>query len=786
MGILTANGLHAQNEQRFSLSGQVQSTHGCPLPGAHVKLTGRHADGQWYGMAADSVGRFSLLLPSGTYQLEISFVGYATHAATVEIKEEVRLPLIRLQEESKMMEEVVVTARTVTYHSKGYVADIAANPRFRNKHLDEVLNALPGISVSEQKGLQVYGEGVREVYLNGHKLRMNGTELSNYLKTLDARQVKQVEVVSDSGVEEAAASMGGSIIRITAPNPETGGRLNLSARNLTGRNQHTYGLTAATQVRLSKAWGAYFRGGTFDGWRRDGSRTVTTFHETGEQRVYESTGKRNTRHNYNFNGGFTFDPDARNLFALDASYNTNKASVPHHHTTVQWLEGTCLPVASGGMDKERTYQRANFSLSYTRKLEDNGRLDVKAGYLLNTVDDDEYQRFDYTDSDRLQHNQLTFERNRAFNFRTDYKRPLDFLNSTFTAGISYLRLHNEDDTDYVLLHNDERDNRRSYTDLYSYREEVMAAYADYAFKMKRFSFSLGLRIEHSDISPRSSTNPERNQDNRYTDFFPGANLSYSLNKEKGHNLRLAYNRTISRPRMSELNPLVRRLSEYSYTTGNPLLEASYGHHLTLTSTWFDQYILRIKYSRYRNGTVSVVENREGSIWNSYQNGNKGKWLSVYAEVPVTLGNWGNLRLSAYYRHANNHFQAHRNSSNNWLLQASGNFRLPGNITFSASCAHNFYSRGLYTKQLSRPNVDCSLNKSFPRSGWRAGLTFMDLFNSWNCGSESFNHDFYQRTGSTTHNFIVALTLNYTLRWGQKSNVRQSVSDSPGSQRIETQ
>ena len=97
------------------LSGQVLDAEaGTPLPGANIHVTGRALDGRPIdtGMATDVEGRFTLDLPDGTYQVAVSFVGYATF-----VENELSLSgdsdremTIRLEPSGTLINPITVTA----------------------------------------------------------------------------------------------------------------------------------------------------------------------------------------------------------------------------------------------------------------------------------------------------------------------------------------------------------------------------------------------------------------------------------------------------------------------------------------------------------------------------------------------------------------------------------------------------------------------------------------------------------------------------------------------------
>ena len=189
----------------YSVTGTVQSEADGPLPGTNVVLKASGNGARPIGATTDADGRFSLSVGKGLYALEVSFVGYVTYTASVEVDGDIRLPALTLREDNQLMDEVVVTARTITYNTDGYVSEVYKNPLYKQMDMTSVLKMSPG-TFATSSSVQVYGRGVSKVYLNGRELKLRGEELVNYLETLEAKNVKRMEVISSSGVEEDSSS----------------------------------------------------------------------------------------------------------------------------------------------------------------------------------------------------------------------------------------------------------------------------------------------------------------------------------------------------------------------------------------------------------------------------------------------------------------------------------------------------------------------------------------------------------------------------------------------------
>lgn len=110
----------------YSVTGKVMGNNE-PLIGANVLLKESNNDQNTLGTSTDVNGIYHIQVPKGNYSLEISYIGYTTYVSNVEVKGNVSLPPITLSEDTQLMNEVVVTARTITYNANGYVAEISKN-----------------------------------------------------------------------------------------------------------------------------------------------------------------------------------------------------------------------------------------------------------------------------------------------------------------------------------------------------------------------------------------------------------------------------------------------------------------------------------------------------------------------------------------------------------------------------------------------------------------------------------------------------------------------------------
>ncbi len=108
---------------------------------------------------------------------------------------------------------------------------------------------------------------------------------------------------------------------------------------------------------------------------------------------------------------------------------------------------------------------------------------------------------------------------------------------------------------------------------FTYTEEIFAAYATIGYKQTKYDINLGGRAE------KSLSILENNFNNRPLSFFPHFNFNYKLTSRQ--NIQLAYNRSIIRPNIYQLNPYTSIDDPYTVSKGNPFLDAEFLNSLFL-------------------------------------------------------------------------------------------------------------------------------------------------------------------------------------------------------------
>lgn len=143
---------------------------------------------------SDSLGRYVLALPAGTYTLKASLVGYKTGYFRLTVGGDQADVNLALKEEGNTLSEAVVSAQLIKDKGNHFEVAVADNPLLSHEMMIYALDLIPGMD-----GLSVYGRPISTVYVNGRQLK--GVNPETYLRTLPTEMVEKIEVYPFGAVE---------------------------------------------------------------------------------------------------------------------------------------------------------------------------------------------------------------------------------------------------------------------------------------------------------------------------------------------------------------------------------------------------------------------------------------------------------------------------------------------------------------------------------------------------------------------------------------------------------
>lgn len=610
--------------QTFQISGSVKDTDGVPLPLANVLLLRAQDSAQIKGTSADDIGRFTLKdIEEDLYFLQATYFGYQSVLVPLEVRSDIRIGALIMEEAGENLDEVVVTGQRPTIERQAdRVVFNVENTVISEGSTWDILRNAPGV-VTVQDNLEIRGQPAT-VYLNDRKVQLSQDEILDLLKGLDGSAISSVEVIPIPPASFEAED--GPVLNIrTRQNIVPGYKGSVRAQ-----------YTQAVFPKYSFSTSHYYKGekfGIFANYSISPQKTLleiendvnfindqnTVFSRWSTQtdRVSRTQAQQlnlildydlSERDQLNLTSNFTYSPDKISNYNLQTVMRNGAGAID---STLQTLQETRTDQINTSVD-----------LNYTRKLKKEGATLKANGH------------YTYYEQTSAQDGLTTyFDPSgaflRDFPFTTDAEQFIDIFtgqldwytpipSGTFEAGVKGSFIRSRNTIEYFVGQDNQSSFDINLSDRFNYDEEVYAAYASFNKNWDPWTLKVGLRAEQTEVKAESLTLDEINRQS-YLEFFPSLFLSRDLTENQS--MSFTYARRLTRPNYADLNPFRFFLNENDFVEGNPNLVPAFSHELNLNWTLNDTFFVDLYYRDPGNylSSISFQDNENLTLRETEQN-----------------------------------------------------------------------------------------------------------------------------------------------------------------------
>ena len=652
--------------QEIQLQGVLVDDTGAPVPFAYVSLFSAADSTLAKVEAADEAGIFRFAgVADGSYYLEATFVGMDNvYVNNVQIEGNNRKDLgqITFATSAVQLETATVKAkraivevkpdRTV-FNVEGTINAVGADGM-------ELLRKAPGVLVDNNENITVLGRSGVLVYVDGRRLPLQGADLTNFLKNLNAAQIDKIDIITNPGARYEAEGNAGIIDIRLKKSLEAGangsisldmgkGRRERAGINMTGNARrgivNVYG---GLGLSYNENWNIMDFDNFQNGLLLDESNVFDNLYQGGNLRLGTDF-YLNKEHTI----GFLFNGNL-----ADLNNDNRNESFISSQATPQMIDSVLIANNSSvGVNNNAT-----INLNYAfRRDETSVNVDFDYGGYRNDFSYDQPNRYFLADrTTPLTANLVKYNTPTDIDIYTakvDYET--GFAGGKLGAGGKFSKVLTDnlfeffDIQDSLEVFNDRRSNQ------FTYDEKVYAGYMNYSRPLSQaVNFSGGLRVETTDavgnlIAFRSELQEDPvNLD--YTNFFPSAGLTWQSSPIS--TWAINYGRRINRPDYNVLNPFRIQLSELSFMRGNTNLSPEIVNNLELGWTYKYMYNFKIAYSKTTDQITRLigpdeVDPRAGFL--SWDNLAEQTILSFNFSAPVQFKSWWNAYFNATALHQDN-------------------------------------------------------------------------------------------------------------------------------------
>ena len=662
------------------------------------------------------------------------------------------------QKKEKEIKEVTITKtkKAVEQKADRTIFDFSEQPNLNTGTALEGIKKLPGLIVSDLTGMAYQGK-ILDVYMDGRPLNITSNELSAFLEGMPASAIDRIEVVTSPGAEYPATS-GGAILDIITSKSARSYLTATYSGNYSFSNYDKYRSKTNNSILLNSK-------NRWFGWQLNVGQNYREAMEDSEVDNISKIFNDERNRGYFTKAALTFDfsQNDRLLLNYNLNYSNNDVAVQSN--------GIYSGLSYTREDETKSLGlRHEASATYQKRFSGSDRkLDFKFTYTKRDNDFKQENLF----LNQIPTNQLVLDNSsdaRMAEFRVDFSQPLNlFDKGKISVGGLY-------DRRYFTTES------RGITNL-DYQRQTASSYVELQTTIGKLDFILGTRAEDYDISGTTYNSTTHQYDDLHKfkqyRFFPNASVQYNITK--GVNFAVNYNKKISLPSISVLNPNSNTYGNSNYRmTGNANLQPTIYDNIEAEISAFDYIFLGYNLSLGDNEYAQKMTRSGDEVSINYENISSARihnfnigfpiplmiFTKPIKEIKNTINTINTGEVSYLYFYTNYQLQRLPNINNGfWFFNLNAQIVLPKGIKLNANYNYNLPKGGFYYFQMDKPvnnALDITLSRKFMKDRLNVSLYVYDVFNTTKMALRSIYQASNVLTSDKSDTRTFGISVNYKI------------------------
>ncbi|MFT3702297.1 MAG: TonB-dependent receptor [Agriterribacter sp.] len=776
--LLIVSNICAQN-----ISGTIYSEDGKAVVKATVSLLQAKDSSELTSTITDESGNFQLLnVLNGIYIIRTTAVSYATNfsAAFKLNNSNYLLPTIILKKEAAILSNVTVTAKRPPVEVKAgkTVVNVDASPTNAGLNVLEILEKSPGVSVDNDGNVSLKGKGGVMILIDGKQTYLSGESLAAFLKSIQANQLDQIEIMTNPPAKYDAAGGAGIINIKTKKGMLKGINGNANFNYAQGfYPKYNGGVNFNYRNNKVNVFGGY-NGGVWEGLSL---QTINKYFY--KEEVFSGLSEQQTdRHNkaswHNMKLGADYSFTKKDVIGVVVNSSINPwNSWQKGNIYLKDAERNLNTVLMSDAQNGNKSQNITTNLNYKHSFDSTGKelsADFDYGYYKsdgNNLLTTQVFNADYA----KQGNDITLRGSfpsiiNLYTGKVDYTLPFH-KKWKLETGIktSFVDIDNE-----VLYQRDTstgwfRDETRSNHFLYT--ENVNAAYVILSTTVKKWELSGGLRLENT-IAKGTQVKGDSSFKRNYTNLFPNASVMYNVNEK--NQFGLSYSRRIRRPDYNDLNPFVFFVDSLTYGQGNPYLQPEFSNNIELSHTFNKFLTTTVNYTRTDDIITEILKQNTDlrTVFQTKENFSKMRQWGVTITANKQLLKWWSTNV--YFNLFDNKYNGlYNDGTKDYPIKINvGGFMTNMTNSFSFADTWSAELSGWYTNRLSEGLIigrkmwalNMALAKQVLKKNGTIKIGVRDIFRTQNFSGYSryanVDLDVYNDRRKDNRQFVISFTYKF--------------------------
>ncbi|MDR2206692.1 MAG: TonB-dependent receptor [Flavobacteriaceae bacterium] len=631
----------------------------------------------------------------------------------------------------------------------------------------DALKVTPGLRVQNDQ-ISIVGKSGVSVMVDDRILQLSGDDLTNYLKSLPADNIKSIEVITTPPAKYDAEGNSGivNIVLKKAKRNNWNASINTSLR----QSKYTQESQSANLTYNKNGFSVYGNLSHSDG---------VAFYRTEENNIeyadkfYHSLSKIKNDYGANISSNIGLDYDFSKKFSAGVQYlgNRNNIIVDEQNDAKVYSQQNYLLQTLSDSERKRNNNSLNFHTSY--KLDSLGsNITFNADYFDYEADS---QRFfetkQYDDFiNYIPNNDYTAENGsnqkiKNYAAQVDVEQKFKNFEISYGGKISYTE--NNSDINFYDLNSGTPILETDKSDVFDYTENIYAVYLSGNRKWnEHWETKIGLRLEDTKTEGFSHNLNQTNK-NHYSQLFPTLYVVYKPNDN--HSINFNYGKRISRPYYNSLNPFVRYINQYTTSQGNPFLQPYYIHNFELNYN-YKEWTSSIYFSKSKNNydQVNYLSNDNINSATKYENYYNELSFGIASDYTFhPFKNWESYNSAdIYYKKIESRLPQTLPSFSKWsaYLETDNTYALNKNKTLFISLNYWYQFPEYYSihEMKGRSSLDLGMRLLFLDKSLQMSIYASDIFRTLKMKNTSSFNGIINHFQNYEDRQSVRLSVKYTI------------------------
>jgi len=620
-------------------------------------------DSSWIrSEVTDDNGLFSIKnITQGNYLVTANALGYKNGTQKIEVRDNKKydcpMPLIK---DSVTLNEVSVSAKKpfIEMSMGKTTVNIEGSATTAGANLLELMRRLPGVTVDLNGTISMNGKQGVLVLIDDRQTYLSGDDLADYLKTISADEIGQIELITQSSAKYDAAGNTGVINVNLKKNKKQGWNGNITLAYGNGiyfhRNENLLlsykknKLSLSLNVSDMEAIG--FADWTEQLYYKDAqTENITSgsyFHSTPKER-FSNTALRVTadydlteKTTIGTNISTTYHPNTNNIFIAATNTDLSNNNITYNQIA-----------SPDGFIRKNVAANAYI----THKFSKESTLDINIDALsFNKSSHQDITNTTYNDQMQPLVDPLISSNHQLLDINV-YSAKADYTNTfknkvKLETGVKRSLVNTDYNPAFLLYSNNSWINDTGSSNRFVYKENINAAYVALSRNLgPKWETHIGLRAEQTNATGLQYVHNVSFSKN-YISAFPTAYITYK--KDTDNQFELNYGRRIERPSYNQLNPFTYYSFQNTYQVGNPYLQPQYTNNIELKHSYKNMLISTLTFSNVTNVLSDMLQANDSAkvVYDVDQNWGSNNYISYAIIFNKDIKKWWTLNAggSTFY------------------------------------------------------------------------------------------------------------------------------------------